>query len=132
VTGYEVSDSLTVTSTNISGAGAVIDAAAGAVGNDVRLNGVSFSISDTSSLLASARSQAITSATAEASDLATAAGDKLGPAISISDDEENAPSPLPMYAKSMAAAANAVPLQSGSQAVTVTVNVVYELLAASS
>jgi hypothetical protein len=135
ITGYEVTDSLTVTLTNLANAGSVIDAAAGAVGNDVRLNGVSFSISDTSSLMKSARSAAIANATAEATDLAVAAGDKLGPALSINDTEDDTPNnPSPIFANAAAksAAATPVPVQSGSEAVTVSVDVVYELLAAQS
>jgi hypothetical protein len=133
VTGYQVSDTLTVTLNGIANAGTVIDAAAGAVGNDVRLNGVSFSISNTSALLKTARTAAISAAASEAADLAGAAGDKLGPAVSITDSEDNTPvSPMPMYARSTASAAAAVPLQAGSQAVTVNVDVVYELLPATS
>jgi uncharacterized protein len=133
VTGYQVSDTLTVTLNGIANAGTIIDAAAGAVGNDVRLNGVSFSISNTSALMKTARTAAISAAASEAADLAGAAGDKLGPAVSITDSEDNTPvSPMPMYARSTASATAAVPLQAGSQAVTVNVDVVYELLPATS
>ncbi|HEY5121141.1 MAG TPA: SIMPL domain-containing protein, partial [Acidimicrobiales bacterium] len=57
VTGFSVVDTLSVTTHKLKMAGAAIDAAAHAAGNGIQLYGVSFSISNESTLLASARAK---------------------------------------------------------------------------
>lgn len=129
INGYEADDSLTVTLHNVASAGAVIDAAAGAVGNDVRLDGISFSVSDTSGLLKQARTEAMQVAATEAANLASGAGDTLGPVESITDNEQDTTPPLPVFARAAGAAPSSpVPLQAGSEAVSVNVQVVYTLV----
>ena len=59
ITGYSVSNTLTVTVHGISKAGDIIDAGAAAVGNDITFNGVQLSINDTSALLRQARENAV-------------------------------------------------------------------------
>ena len=73
-TGFTVSDSLQVTMHDIKRAGGAIDAAVAAVGNGVSFNGVSFSQSHQSSVLAQARAKAMRAAHTAAADLASAAG----------------------------------------------------------
>src|SRR5665213_2776941 len=58
VTGFTVDDTLNVTMHKVQRAGVAIDAAARAVGNGVQLNGVSFTITNDSSLLRAARIRA--------------------------------------------------------------------------
>ena len=129
INGYQADDSLTVTLHNVASAGAVIDAAAGAVGNDVRLDGVSFSVSDNSGLLKQARTEAMQIAATEAANLAGGAGDTLGPVVSITDNEQSTTPPVPVFARAgTAAPASAVPLQAGSEAVSVNVQVVYTVV----
>ncbi len=126
ITSFSADDDLAVTMGDIAKAGAALDAAARAVGNDVNLNGISFSISNTSSLLATAREEAMRNARAAASQLAAAAGVSLGPVVKITDQASSQPiyfaSPL-----SLARAASAVPLQAGTQAISDQVSVVYGL-----
>src|SRR5262249_42006908 len=55
VTGFSASNMLTATLRDMTAAGAVIDAAAGVAGDSIRINGVSFSIADTSALMVKAR-----------------------------------------------------------------------------
>lgn len=129
VTGYQASDQLTVTMHRLSSAGGVIDAAAHAVGNDVQIDGIAFSIADTSSLLRSARIDAVRNAQAEAEAFASAAGASLGPVLSISDQTQQ---PLPIVGYSLGAAASALPVRSvpihaGTQQISVQVQVVYAL-----
>ena len=129
VTGYQAADELTATFHEIDRAGAIIDAAAHAVGNDVHIDGIAFSISNTSSLLQTARIRAVRAAQAKAQAFATAAGARLGPVKSI-NDQEQLPSPVlavPGYATRAASGASPVPLQAGSQQLSVQVHVVYEL-----
>jgi uncharacterized protein YggE len=55
ITGYSVSNTVTITLHGLAKAGDVIDAGASAVGNDITFNGISLSIDDTSGLLRVAR-----------------------------------------------------------------------------
>ncbi len=131
VTGYVVQDDLSATLRDLSSAGAVIDAAAHSVGNDVQIQGISFSISDTSGLLKQAREQAMQDAAAKAANLATGAGAGLGAVVKVTD-QENLQSPVPMNFQAMRAAPSAgasapVPVQAGSQQLSVQVDVVYQL-----
>ncbi|HVC25076.1 MAG TPA: SIMPL domain-containing protein [Acidimicrobiales bacterium] len=130
VTGYEAADELTVTFHALDRAGAVIDAAAHAVGNDVHIDGIAFSISNTSALLDTARIRAVRAAEAKAEAFATAAGARLGPVHSINDQEQLPPPvfQVPGYAANLAAGpTRSVPLQAGSQQLSVQVRIVYEL-----
>jgi uncharacterized protein YggE len=131
VTGYQASDDLTVTMEDMANAGAVIDAAAHAVGNDVQIDGISFSISDMSALLTVARTRAVRAAEAKASTFALAAGTTLGPVVSISDEEQPSTpilEPSNFASKAAAGASAPVPVEAGSEQVSVQVTVVYELM----
>ncbi len=128
VTGFSAEDDLTVTMHDLARAGAVIDAAANAVGNATEIEGISFSISDTSALAKVARTEAMANARHEASDLASAGGYSLGPIMKITDHEQASTPPPPIVAGNAAAfAKSAVPVQPGSEQLSVQVSVVYEL-----
>ncbi len=126
ITSFSADNDLAVTMGDVAKAGAALDAASRVVGNDVNLNGISFSISNTSSLLATAREQAMRNARAAASQLAAAAGVTLGPVVRITDQSSSPPiyfaSPL-----SLARATASVPLQAGTQTISDQVSVVYGL-----
>lgn len=126
IVSFSADNDLAVTMSDIAKAGAALDAAARAVGNDVNLNGISFSISNTSSLLATAREEAMHNAHAAASELAAAAGVSLGPVVRITDQASSQPiifaSPI-----NLAKAAASVPLQAGTQPISDQVSVVYGL-----
>lgn len=124
VTGFTVDDDLNVSMHDIAQAGAAIDSAADAVGNGIQLYGISFSIANQSSLLASARAKAMENARIEAAQLASGAGTALGGIVKVNDQEST--SPLP-FAANMAKYAAGVPIEIGSQPVTVQVTVVYAL-----
>ncbi|HQU25854.1 MAG TPA: SIMPL domain-containing protein, partial [Acidimicrobiales bacterium] len=87
VTGFTVNDTLTATTHRLDEAGAALDAAARAVGNDVQLNGVSFSISSQSRLLGLARRAAVRNAHAAALEVTSASATSLGAPLSIIDQE---------------------------------------------
>jgi len=127
VTSFSVDDDLEVTMSEVSDAGSALDAAAAAVGNDVSLNGISFSISNTSGLLATARAEAIENARTEADQLAAGAGVTLGPIVRVTDEENAQPFYNYGSALGIAAPAASVPLESGTQPVSVQVSVVYAL-----
>ena len=101
ITGYQVTNQVTATLHDLAGAGALIDAAAGAVGDAVRVQSMGFSIDDDSALKAEARTQAVHLAQLQAEQMAKAAGVKLGPIRLISEVPANSPSP---YAERYAAA----------------------------
>jgi uncharacterized protein len=125
ITGYRVSNMVTVTLHDISKAGAVIDAGAAAAGNDITFNGIQLSIDDTSALLRNARADAVKQAIAHAQQLADAAGVKLGAVRKIDDTGSVVPQPLE-YANAPAASAKAdVPIQAGSQQLSVDVTVTF-------
>ena len=128
ITGFTVQDNLNVTTHKLNSAGAALDAAANAVGNNVVLNGVTFSISNQSKLLASARARAIQNAHTEATQIAKGAGTTVG-SIARVTDKENTGTGGVFYpvATSLKAASGSVPIQSGSQSINVQVSVVYHL-----
>ena len=126
VTGYQVSQTVTVRLRDTDRAGAVINAAANSAGNATIINSIAWDLEDNTALLADARDRAITDARAKAEQYAKAAGRGLGAVVSISESTTAPPQP---YAYSAAEAqdraAGAVPLAPGTQAVAVEVQVVY-------
>lgn len=131
IDGYSVDDDLSVTMPDLAHAGAVIDAAAHAVGNDVTINGISFGISDQSALLTAARAAAMRDASAQAHELAAAAGAELGGIVTVDAGQQQVPPPIvyPFAALHASfAGTNSVPVQAGTTDVTVQVKVVYSLV----
>jgi hypothetical protein len=127
-TGYQVSEQLTITLRRLSVAGSQISAAAHAGGNATVVDGVSLNLSDTSTLLASARARAVADAKAKAAAYARALGRPLGPVVSMSETPAAQPYPLPEFAAPAAGrAAASVPVHPGTQQVSVTVTVVFAL-----
>ena len=125
ITGYQSSNSVTVTVRSIDRTGPVIDAAAAAAGDNVTIGGVSFSVGNPEKVLAAARSAAIANAAARAGQFADAAHVHVGSVLQIS---EVSVSPIPIFASPTAdAAGGATPVQTGTQDLTVSVTVVYAL-----
>jgi len=131
ITGYQVDNTVTATLHDIAGAGALIDAAAAAVGDAVRVQSIGFSIDDDSALKAEARTQAVHLAQLQAEQMAKAAGVKLGAIRLIS--EVPATGPAPYYqqydavAKGAAAGATPAPVMPGQQELSLTVDVVWDI-----
>lgn len=128
ITGYNVSESLTAELHGIDKAGQEISDAVHAGGNAARVDTVQLDLTDQSAkLLASARSQAIADAKARASQYAQAAGRSLGQVLTITENSASVPfRPLPAVGAMFAANA-AVPISAGTQKVTASVTVVYQL-----
>jgi uncharacterized protein len=128
ITGYQVDNQVRATLHDLAGAGGLIDASAAAVGDAVRVASIGFSIDDDSDLKAQARSEAVRRAHDQAEQMAKAAGVKLGRVRSITESPASSPPPYP-YALGAAAPArdSAVPIQPGSQELTLTVDVVYDI-----
>jgi len=130
ITGYQVNNTVTATLHDIGAAGALIDAAAGAVGDAVRVQSIGFSIDDDSALKAEARTQAVHLAQLQAEQMAKAAGVKLGAIRYIS--EVPASSPMPYYdqvatGRTAAPGAAPAPILPGQQELSLTVDVVWDI-----
>jgi len=126
ITGYEVSNMVTAKLHQIDGAGKVIDAAANQAGDDIRVNGVQFSIEDTGKLVSAARADAVKQAQQQANEFAKAAGVSVGAVQQISETASPAPMPL-QYTGAAGAAKSVAPVESGTQELTVQITAVYAI-----
>jgi len=130
ITGYQASNNVSVTVRDIAQTGPVIDAAAAAAGNNITVGGVSFYVDDTEALIGAARADAINNAEKRAGEYAAAAGVTVGGVMQIS--EVSISNPIPQFYPAAAADASVssaapTPIQPGTQDLTVSVTVVYEL-----
>lgn len=126
ITSYVVDNDVTATLYKLSDAGALIDAAAHVAGNSVRVNGLQFGFRDQSTLMGQAKAGAVRQAIGQARQMAAAAGMTLGSLCSLQDDTTVSPQPVNFAAASAAPAAT-TPIEPGSQQVTATVTVIYQL-----
>lgn len=127
--GYTGSENVSVTLRNLTTAGAVISAATGAGGDAARVQGVTLDLEGDSALLAKARSAAFADARTKAQGYATAAGRTLGK-VTVISEEATPPSPIRLDQSTLRADASSaapVPVQPGSQQVSVSVRVVWSL-----
>lgn len=128
LTGYDVSQSISVKVRELSKAGEIF-ASIGSLGVQ-NVNGLSFSVDKPESVQAEARAKAITNARAKASILADKLGVSLGRIVSFT---EGGASPRPMMyamtakAGAMDSAAVAPEIPAGEQKVTSTVSITYEI-----
>lgn len=126
VTGYVAGNQVSATIRDIDRVGETLDGVARHVGNSVRFHGLTFAITDATELLRTARAAAVADATDKAAQLAGLAGSTLGPVVEVV--EGSTPfAPLPRQAKAMAFD-GAVPIEAGSQSVSVDVTVTYRLV----
>jgi uncharacterized protein YggE len=128
--GYSASNSVTAVVHDVDRAGAIIDAAANAVGDGITMGGVSFSIDDKSTLYEQARRMAVGEAQQHAEQLASAANVSVGGVVSMNESAQELPTP--MVARDSAggvtsAAAAPAPIEPGRQEVQLRVQVVFEL-----
>lgn len=125
VTGYEVSNRVTITVRDLANLGTTLDAAVRAGGNQV--DGIQFGFTDSTALLDEAREAAMADAERKASQLAGLAGVQLSTVVSIAESGA-VPPPMPVLARAeMAADMASVPVETGETAVNVTVQVTYQL-----
>jgi uncharacterized protein len=126
--GYQATNMVTAKLRDLSKAGKVIDDAVTAAGDAGRLEGVSFSIDDSSAFASAARKMAVAQARRQADELAAAAGMKVAGLRSISEDSAQTPYRSAGGAVPSSAQASApVPIQPGVQQTTVDVSAVWNL-----
>jgi len=123
IIGYRATNRVTIALHDIGKVADAIDALVGAGANDI--DGVSFSVSETSKLLDDARSKAMADAHRKAEIYARAAGMTLGFPLSIS--EGGAMPPVIFHKMAVRASAEPTPVAPGEQTLRVNVNVTYEL-----
>ena len=130
VMGYRVSNTVTAKIRNIESAGSVIDAVAMVAGDLTRIDGISFSIEDSSDYQDEAREKAMADAKAKAEQMAKLSGVNLGKPTYIT---ENIYTPGPVFAREMmqadliSAAAPPTPISVGEMDITVNVQVAYSI-----
>jgi uncharacterized protein len=115
IVGYQVTNIAQVTVRKLADAGPILDAAVGAGANSVR--GIRFTLADPDKAQSQARAQAVADALAKTRQLASAAGVRLGPVLSIR--ETTISQPIPMRA--MSVRADATPIEPGQLDVVVSV-----------
>lgn len=128
VTGYQATESLTVTLRDTRTAGAVIAAAAAAGGDAMQITGLSTDLQNNSVLLSQARSAAFADAKAKADQYAAAAGKSIGGVVRIEETTASQPTPTNFAVPQAAAADGAVarvPVQVGTTDLSVDVTVVF-------
>ena len=123
ITGYRVSNQVTVRVSGIDKVGGALDRLVGAGVNQV--NGVSFSIGDPTPLLDEARKRALADARRKAELYAASAGVRLGRLLSIEETGGGPPQPL-LRAERMAADAS-VPIAPGQLELSVTTFATYAI-----
>ena len=125
VEGYHAQNTLTVRLRDIGAAGGLLDTVAGVVGDDIVINGLSFSVSEPEPVLQEARAAAMAAAHDKAEQLAGSAGAQLGQVLTITEGGAGAPV-VPKVGR-MAMAAEAIPIEAGEQELSVVVTVTYRL-----
>lgn len=124
VTGYEASNTVSVRIRDLAKAGAVVDAAAAKAGDDIRVQGITFSIDDDSTLLAAARTKATKRARAQAEQLASGADVEVGEVRSITESTSSLPV---TYSGDAAERAASTPVMPGSETLSVQATVVFAI-----
>ena len=126
ITGYRVTNNVSVRVRDLARLGEILDALVSAGSNQV--SGVNFGIADSTATSNEARKSAIADARSRADLYAQAMGVKVGKVISISEQSVNLPRPMFQSRMAVSAMADSVPIATGEQDVSATINVVYELV----
>ncbi len=128
LTGYQVSENLSVVLRDLTKAGSIITDAAQVGGDALQIGGATLDLDQDGALITRARQAAFADALAKAKTYADAAGRTLGAVTSISESTDSQPVTFSNSAPmASAAAAASVPIQAGSQDVTVNVAVTWAL-----
>lgn len=121
VSGYRAAQGVEAVVRELDKADTIINAVA-EVGEEIRLNGLVFEVSEAGQALETARARAFADAAAKAAHYAGLAGRPLGRVVSIGEESGAPPQPLTAVAEAMRADGSISP---GRQRLTVAVRVVY-------
>ncbi len=127
ITGYNVTNIVQIKIRKLDDVGTILDGVMNAGANS--LNSLYFTVDDPTSVEAQARTQAVKDAMTKAKTLADAAGVKLGPITSLT---ENVTPPRPLYDKALALPSAAAgggigPVETGQTEISVTVELHYQI-----
>ncbi len=126
ISGYQVTNTVTITVRELDDLGVILDRAV-SVGSNA-INGISFSVEEAGALYEEARKRAFTDARAKAETYAEVAGFELGSIEKIDEQTHFAPPPRPMGAMRMEAMADtAVPIEAGELTFEVNVTVTWDI-----
>jgi uncharacterized protein YggE len=89
--GYRASHTLVVSTKDLTGFGRLLNAAVGAAGNDLGLDGLQFDVADKAPLLDQARELAFAQARKKAAQLAVLAGQSIGSISAVGESYGGAP-----------------------------------------
>ncbi len=123
--GYRVTNIVRARLRDVAAAGPLVDSITSAGGDETRVNGLSFGVSDETSVQAEAREAAWKDALAKATQLAELSGQSLGKATSITETIRPPIAPVRMMAADMAME-KTTPIQPGTTALSVTLQVEFE------
>ena len=127
ILGFQVTNTVTLRVRDLSKLGEILDKAVTLGANQG--GGIRFTNDKTDSVISAARKKAVENAITKAKELTSAAGVSLGRVLEISETSYRA-EPMPMMRAAMAkdfAEGGAVPLATGENSYSVTVNVTFEL-----
>ena len=127
ISGYRAYMSVQVTSTILNSA-KVLDAAVTTGGDAVSIGGISFDVADPEAVSDASRVRAVANAKAKAKDYVEALGQHVGRAIKIVETGAVIPSPIYSSMAKNAAAGEAIDVDPGTQKVTSSVSITFELL----
>jgi len=131
VVGYRVSNTVTCKIRDITKAGTIIDKAAVAGGDLIRINGIDFTVDDPTPFYKIAREKAVQYAMEKAKQVSQASGTKLGKVLYVSEDTSYTPPMVGNYAMKssvMDAGARApTPISAGELEFQVNITMVYEI-----
>lgn len=126
VTGYDVTNTVSVTLRKLDAIGELLDKAVSSGSNQI--NSITFSIANPQSAMDEARKEAVKDAKRKADLYAGATSVTIGNLISLNEGAVyQPPQPMMMQAKAMASDAGAVPIAQGEQVIAVDVNITWEI-----
>jgi len=127
LTGYQVSNQVTITVRDLTKLGQTVDATVGAGATNV--NNISFGLADPKAAEDAARLQAVTALQAKAELYARATNHRIARLASLSEGGGYTPPspPMPVYAMARMEKADSTPVAAGEVVVRIDVNAVYEL-----
>ena len=124
IVGYQVTNTASITVRTLANAGAIIDAAAQAGGDSIRVQSIYFSISDPTKYYTQARTLAVNDAKAKAQQLASTSGVTLGAITYIAENQGYNP---PIYNSGAAVPGTATPISPGQTQITMSVQMAFAI-----
>ena len=127
LTGYEVSNTVQVLVREMDRTSELLDGAVVAGGDLIRVNGITFTIEDTSALEKQAREMAVADALVRAAELASYSGVILGPMVYLSEVSAQPVFAERAFASIVADSSASTPISPGEQEVRITVRAVFDI-----